>query len=264
MIRNANGVPDSDSAPVALVTGGAVRVGRALCLALGRDGFRVAIHYHSSERAAADLAGELGRSGADAGVLKSDLTRPGAAVKLVEDTIARFDRLELLINNAALFFDDHASMNELARMKVLNFDAAAALIDAAAPELVRSRGSVITIADVAAYQTLSKHKAYSRTKAALLDLTHRKALALATLGVRVNAVCPGTVLFPESYGESRRKRIVDQIPLGRAGTPKDVAQAVVYLARADFVTGQVIAVDGGRILRAIDNGPPTLTDPHLN
>jgi pteridine reductase len=149
-------------------------------------------------------------------------------------------------------------------MKVLNFDAAAALIDAAAPELVRSRGSVISIADVAAYQELSRHKAYSRTKAALLDLTHRKALALSSLGVRVNAVCPGTVLFPDSYSESQRRRIVDRIPLGRAGSPEDVAQAVVYLARAEFVTGQVIAVDGGRILRTIDEGPSAPRDPHLN
>ena len=72
------------------------------------------------------------------------------------------------------------------------------------------------------------------------------------------------MLFPEGYGDSRRQRIVEQIPLGRAGTPEDVAQAVVYLARAEFVTGQVIAVDGGRILRAIDDGPPSPADPHLN
>jgi len=264
MMRNANGVPGPEIAPVALVTGGAARVGRALCLALGADGYRVGIHYNSSEREATELAEELTSTGAGAEVLASDLTRPGSAAKLVDEAIARLDRLDLLVNNAALFFDDQAGMNDLARMKVLNFDAVVALIDAAAPELVRSKGSVITIADVAAYQALSKHKAYSRTKAALLDLTHRKALALAPLGVRVNAVCPGTVLFPEAYGESQRRRIVDQIPLGRAGAPEDVAQAVVYLARAGFVTGQVIAVDGGRILRAIDDGPPRPPDPNLN
>jgi pteridine reductase len=264
MMRNANSEKGSGSAPVALVTGGAVRVGRAICLALAGDGYRIAVHYNSSERQAEALAAELEPHGDGHELLKSDLTRPGAAARLVEGAISRYDRLDLLVNNAALFFDDQASIGDLARMKVLNFDAAAALIDAAAPELVRSRGSVISIADVAAYQELSKHKAYSRTKAALLDLTHRKALALAGLGVRVNAVCPGTVLFPDSYAEPQRQRIVGQIPLGRAGTPEDVAQAVVYLARAGFVTGQVIAVDGGRILHALDEGPPSPRDPHLN
>lgn len=264
MMRNANSAESPQPEPVALVTGGAVRVGRAICLALARDGFRVAVHYNSSEREAEELAQELERHGPGHGLLRSDLTRPGAAAKLVESAIARFDRLDVLVNNAALFFDDQGSINDLARMKVLNYDAAASLIDAAAPELVRSRGSVVSIADVAAYQELSRHKAYSRTKAALLDLTHRKALALAGLGVRVNAVCPGTVLFPESYEPPRRRRIVEQIPLGRAGTPDDVAQAVVYLARAGFVTGQVIAVDGGRILHALDEGPPAPRDPNLN
>jgi pteridine reductase len=264
MMRNANGEAGSETRPVALVTGGAVRVGRAICLALARDGFCLAVHYNSSEQAVEALSAELESLGSENVAFKSDLTRPGAPAKLIKSAIDRFDRLDLLVNNAALFFDDQASMNDLARMKVLNFDAVATLIDAAAPELVRSRGSVVTIADVAAYQALSKHKAYSRTKAALLELTHRKALALAALGVRVNAVCPGTVLFPDSYDESRRERIVDQIPLGRAGTPEDVAQAVVYLARAGFVTGQAIAVDGGRILCSLDEGQARPRDPHLN
>ena len=166
MMRNANGIEVPDSSPVALVTGGAVRVGRALCRALARDGFDVVIHYNSSADAAAELAEEIERADARAALSRLDLTRPGAATRLVAEVIVHFDRLDLLVNNAALFFDDGASMNDLARMKVLNYDAPAALIDAAAPELVRNRGSVITIADVAAYRALSKHKAYSRTKAA--------------------------------------------------------------------------------------------------
>lgn len=263
-MRNASSSKGTDPGPVALVTGGAVRVGRAICLALARDGFQVAIHYHSSQRAAEDLAAKIASLGTESAALSSDLTRPGAPARLVQEVVAGFDRLDLLVNNAALFFEDDASMTDLARMKVLNFDAAAALLDAAAPELARAKGSVISIADVAAYQELSRYKAYSRTKAALLDLTHRRALSLAPLGVRVNAVCPGTVMFPDSYGEERRRLIVDEIPLGRTGSAEDVAQAVVYLARAGFVTGQVITVDGGRILSALEDKPTPRSDPHLN
>lgn len=263
-MRNARADRDAESKPVALVTGGAVRVGRAICLALARDGYRVAIHYNSSQRQADDLAAEIAGPDAQGTAFKSDLTRPGAAAKLVQEVTARFDRLDLLVNNAALFFEDDAGMTDLARMKVLNFDAAAALLEASAPELARTQGSAISIADVAAYQELSRYKAYSRTKAALLDLTHRRALSLAPLGVRVNAVCPGTVMFPDSYGPKRRRRIVDEIPLGRTGSAEDVAQAVVYLARASFVTGQVIAVDGGHILAALEDKPKTPTDHHLN
>lgn len=263
-MRNANGGAEGEPAPVAIVTGGAVRVGRAICLALARDGYRIAVHYNSSRDDAEHLGAELESIGPGHALLQRDLTRPGAGARMVEEAIAQLGRLDLLVNNAALFFDDEASINDLARMKVLNFDAVAALIDAVAPELVHNRGSVITIADVAAYQEMSRHKAYSRTKAALLELTHRKALALAPHGVRVNAVCPGTVLFPESYGDERRERIVERIPLGRAGTPEDVAGAVVYLAGAGFVTGQVIAVDGGRILRELEDGSPVPRDPSLN
>jgi pteridine reductase len=232
MSRNANGDEPAGAAPVALVTGGAVRIGRAICEALARDGYCVAIHHNASKAAATELAVALERLGAPAVALAADLTRPGAPSKLVARVSERFGRLDLLVNSAALFFEDDAG--------------------------------VVNIADVAAISEMTRHKAYSRTKAALLELTHRKALELAPRGVRINAVCPGTVLFPQGYSAAQRERIVRGIPLGRTGRPEDVAQAVVFLARATFVTGQVIAVDGGRMLRALDGQPSPPRDAFLN
>jgi pteridine reductase len=249
--RNPPGGERQGEAPLALVTGGAVRVGRAICLALARDGFRVAIHHNTSTDAAAELVAELERLDAEGTPIASDLTRPAAPAKLVGEVLDQHGQIDLLVNNAALFHDDGASMTELARMKVLNYDVPAALLQAVEPHLERSGGSVINIADVAGVEEFSKFKAYSRTKSALLELTQRKALELAAAGVRVNAVCPGMVLFPESYTDEQRRAVIAGIPLGRAGTADDVARAVVFLARAEFVTGQAIAVDGGRMLKVL-------------
>ena len=241
----------SDPAPVALVTGGAIRVGRAICRALAADGFRVAIHHHGSTSAAAELARELAGSADGAVPLQADLTRPGARPELIEGTIAAFGRLDLLVNSAALFVDDAGPIGDLARMKILNFDAPAALIELAVDHLAPVGGSVINIADVAGMRRFSGYQAYSRTKSALLSLTQRRALELAPRGVRVNAICPGAVLFPDRYDEDKRRKIVVGIPLGRAGSAGDVGHAAVFLARASYVTGQAIAVDGGRLLAAL-------------
>lgn len=232
----------------ALVTGGGVRVGRAICHSLVADFSRVAIHCNRSEEPARSLAEELTSAGIQARVFPRDLTMPGSAARLEAEVSEWTGDLALLVNNAATFIPDDGELTDLARMKALNYDAAAALIKACLPALKRTRGGVVNIADVAGFKAFEGFKAYSSTKRALLDLTFRKALELAPSGVRVNAVCPGAVLFPEWYSDVTKKRVLDGIPMGVVGSPEDIAGAVAYLANAGFVTGQALCVDGGRML----------------
>jgi pteridine reductase len=239
---------------VALVTGGAVRVGRAIALELARGGYRVAVHHCRSEEAAASAVAEISASGGSAEALRADLTIPGTPARLVEEAVRRFGRLDLLVNSAAVFGADDAPMVELARMKALNADAPSALVDAAVEHLAAAAGAIVNIADVAGFVPFRGRRAYSMTKRSVLALTARKALELAPRGVRVNAVCPGAVLFPDWYPEALRRRVIDGVPLGRMGSPEDIAQAVAYLARARFVTGQVLSVDGGRLLSLLEGG----------
>jgi pteridine reductase len=239
--------------PAALVTGGAVRVGAAISVLLAQSGYDVAVHCSASVAAAEGLAASLAAGGARVPVLQADLTRPGAPAALVARAVAALGRLDLVVNSAAVFVADDAAMRDLALMKVLNVDAPRAVLDASAPHLEPCGGCVINISDVAALFPFRGYRSYARTKTALLSLTQERALALAPRGARVNAVCPGAVAFAERYTDEERARIVSRIPLGSAGSPLDVAGAVLYLARARYVTGQILVVDGGRTLRAMDD-----------
>ncbi len=239
--------------PVALVTGGAVRLGRSITETLAAAGYSVLVHHHASTSAAESLVDALRVMGHVAVCLRADLTRPGAASRLVGEALSIAGRLDLLVNNAALLVADNGNLTALARMKVLNYDAAAALVDAAVPHLAGTRGSIVNVADVAGIRAFEEHKAYSRTKTGLLALTFRKALELAPRGIRCNAVCPGTVL-PAAHLDSRQvARLAEKVPLGRIGDPTDVAQAVLFLAGASYVTGQILAVDGGRLLTMLED-----------
>ena len=224
---------------VALVTGAGVRVGAAIARDLSRHGWTVAAHYHA-HRPRAPLV-----------PLEADLALPDGPGALARAFRQEFDRLDLLVCSAASFepcplaatdaatFDAHMDLN--ARAPLLLVRALAALLRA-------SRGSVVNIADVGGGLVAWKgYAAYAASKAALVRLTECLALELAP-SIRVNAVAPGTVLWPERYPTSRRRELAGRIPLGRAGTPEDVAAAVRYLADAPFVTGTVLPVDGGRHL----------------
>ena len=131
-------------------------------------------------------------------------------------------------------------------MKLLNVDAPRACVEAAIPHLTSSAGSVVNIADIAGWRPFAKHTAYSKTKAALIDLTRKKAVTLAPAGVRINAVCPGTILPPEDYSAAKTARLVNRIPLGRLGRPQELADAVLFLIRATYCTGQILGIDGGQ------------------
>ncbi len=225
--------------PVALVTGAGVRVGAAIARDLARHGWTVAGHYRTHAPRGLGVA------------LQADLALADGPARLAAAFRERFDRLDLLVNAAAAF--DAASLEETdaalfdAQMD-LNARAPLLLVKALLPLLRRSGGSVVNVADVGGgLVPWRRYAAYAASKAALVRVTECLALELAP-AVRVNAVAPGTVLFPEAYPAARRRALARRIPLGREGTPADVAAAVRYLADAPFVTGAIIPVDGGRHL----------------
>jgi pteridine reductase len=226
-------------ARVALVTGAGVRVGRAIARDLARHGYTVAAHYHR-HRPPGGLA-----------AFQADLSSPGGPDALARAFRARFRRLDLLVNSAAGFDERPLARTDAAAFDAqmdLNARAPLLLVRALAPLLSRSRGAVVNVADVGGGLVPWKgFAAYAASKAALVRLTECLALELAPR-VRVSAVAPGTVLWPERYPAERRRELALRIPLRRAGTPADVAAAVRYLALAPFVTGAILPVDGGRHL----------------
>jgi pteridine reductase len=237
---------------VALVTGGAVRLGRALSLGLARAGYDVLVTYRSSERVAQSMAREVGALGRRCEIVAADLAEPKSADVVGEAATRAFGRLDVLVNSAASF--DAAPLLEVDAERwdavmALNVRAPHLLVRALAPLLRQSQGSVVNIADLGAFQAWVEHPHHAVSKAALVHLTRVQARALAP-EIRVNAVAPGTVLAPDSYSDERLEALAEAAPLRRLGSPEDVVSAVLYLARATFVTGQVIAVDGGRLLRS--------------
>ena len=243
-------------APVALVTGGAIRVGRAISLALAAAGYRVWLHYHRSAAAAAEVARELG--GACLGALRCDLADEaarGALVAAVVDASGPAGgRLDLLVNNAAGFergpFAERSDA-DLRRVLEVNLVAPISLARGLAPALTAACGSVVNLLDVAGYQPWKIHLDHCTAKAGLAMATRALALELAP-AVRVNGVAPGTVAWPEddaryAEGSPTRAAILRAIPLGKIGDPGDIARTVVFLAGSGFISGQTIAVDGGRL-----------------
>ena len=245
---------------MALVSGGARRIGAAIVRALHGAGMRVAVHHHRAHAEAEALCRELdARRPGSARALPADLARPESAAELVEATVDAFGRLDAVVNNAALFFPSRLGEIEPAALEALfavNTFAPLLLAQAAAPHLRAAGGSIVNIGDIYAHRPIASHGAYCASKAALLNLTRSLAAALAPR-VRVNAVAPGAILWPENDDDPRtRQHIVADTLLGRLGEPRDVAGAVRFLIRdAAFVTGQVIVVDGGRGLRGPQPAP---------
>jgi pteridine reductase len=231
--------------PIALVTGAGVRVGEAIARHLARHGYTVAAHYHSH------------RPRRFAAAFQADLAAPDGPDALAAAFRGRFSRLDLLVNSAAGFEARPLEATDAAAFDAqldLNARAPLLLTRALLAPLRRARGSVVNVADVGGgLVAWDGYAAYCASKAALVRLTECLALELAPR-VRVNAVAPGTVLWPGSYGAARRRALASRIPLGRAGTPLDVAEAVRYLAEAPFVTGAVLPVDGGRRLNGRAGG----------
>lgn len=239
---------------IALVTGGARRVGAEIVKHLHAAGATVAIHYRSSQVAARTLANELnGLRANSAALFDADLLQEGSIPALVAAVTARCGGLHILVNNASSFYPTALGEVTNAQWTELmgsNLKAPFFLAQAAASELRRARGAIINIADIHGLRPLPGYLVYSTAKAALIHLTKALARELAP-EIRVNGIAPGPVLWPEAgMDEAQRQEIISSTLLQRAGTPADVARAVCFFATAaPFVTGQILAIDGGRSLR---------------
>jgi pteridine reductase len=240
---------------VALVTGAARRIGAAIARELHGAGARVVLHCNRSRTEAEALAASLNavRAGS-AAVVQGDLLDAPGLPRLVERAVAAFGRLDALVNNASSFYATPLGAigpREWDDLIGTNLRAPLLLAQAAAPALRAARGSIVNIVDIHSERPLAGYLVYSIAKAGLAGLTRALALELAP-EVRVNGVSPGAILWPEASGHfegGERERITAQTPLARIGDPADVAGAVKYLLLdAPFVTGQILAVDGGRSL----------------
>lgn len=240
---------------VVLITGGAKRVGAAICRLLHANGANLMIHYRSSVTEARALQAELNlqRSNSVA-IIQGDVLNLAILPSLVTETVKHFGKLDVLINNASTYYATEVgsiSENDWQDLTGSNLKAPLFLSQAAAPELRKTHGCIINITDMHVERPKKGYTVYSVAKAGLVTLTKSLAHELAP-EVRVNAVAPGPVQWPEDnpqFDEVYRKRVISQTLLKRVGEPQDVAKAVKFLiADAPFITGHVLAVDGGRSL----------------
>ncbi|MBI4519036.1 MAG: SDR family oxidoreductase [Deltaproteobacteria bacterium] len=236
---------------VAVVTGGARRLGQATVLRLAQAGCHVVVNYHHSEQAAADTAADARAFSVQAESFQADVSRPAQAQALIDFTLSRFGRLDLLVANAGVFRRTpiaQAGDGDWDDMMRGNLDAFFFPAQSAGAAMVaRGGGAIVALADVAGLRPWAEYGPYCAAKAAVAGLVQALAIELAPL-VRVNGIAPGPVLFPDDFDAAQRQREIARTLLGRAGGAGDIAEAVLFLARADYITGVVLPVDGGRLL----------------
>ena len=233
-----------------VVTGGAHRVGGALALAFARAGADVVVNYHTSAEEARATVRAIEALGRRALGVQADVAAPAEARALIATAQRELGRIDVLVNSASRF--DRAPLAQITpeewdRVLGVNLKGPFLLAQAAADALRESRGSIINILDLSAFQAWPSYVHHAVSKAGLLHLTRCLARALAP-HVRVNAVAPGTVLPPDDFDGNDNAGGLDRRVLERPGTPEDVADAAVFLATAEFITGEVLVVDGGRHL----------------
>lgn len=236
---------------VILVTGAGVRVGREIAIALSECKARIAVHYNSSAKPAEETLDAIRAAGSDGELFRADLTHPGSADELIGKVVAHFGALDVLVNSAAVMQRTpigEVTPAEWDAMFALNLRAPFFLSQAAAEAMGERGGAIINIADLAAFETWPAYVPHGITKAGVVQMTRAMARALAPR-VRVNAIAPGAVLLPDGWDAESEEHIVSTTPLKRLGSPKDVAEAVIYLIQADYVTGTTLIVDGGRHIR---------------
>lgn len=230
---------------VALVTGGARRVGRAIVERLADSGFAVALTYLSSEAAAKRLARRIRGL-----AIQADLRDPGESTAWIHrEFCGKFDRLDVLVNNASIYRAatlQETDMKLMREVAAVHVQAPVLLCQKFESMLRKSRGHVVNMTDLLAERPSPKYLIYSASKAALASLTIGLARELAPQ-VTVNAIAPGVVHWPDDYPADERRKYLKRVPLGRAGTPADVANLVHFLVTEGvYITGQIIRLDGGR------------------
>lgn len=233
----------------ALITGAAHRIGADTARALHAHGYRVAVHYHRSADRAAGLVAELNGVRADSAcTVAGDLTAPDVSPKLIDTVVRTFGRLDLLVNNASIYEPSDVEVADVERWDALmttNVRAPYLLSTAAITALRENAGSIVNLTDVYGLRPQPGHVAYCTSKSALIGLTLAMARDLAP-DIRVNGVSPGPIIWAEGDKPAYRDEVLRKTPLQKLGKTGDIAGAVVYLATAPYVTGQILNIDGGR------------------
>jgi NAD(P)-dependent dehydrogenase (short-subunit alcohol dehydrogenase family) len=236
---------------VALVTGGAIRVGRAISLALAGAGADIVMNYNTSSDAAVQTAAEIEARGRQALAFQADVAKGDQVQAMVDAAIERFGRLDVLVNSASVWRrTPWEELTEELWDQKLDVDLKGAFLcaKAAAPHLAaHGDGAIVNIVDLSAFQPFPNFMAHSAAKAGLLNLTYSLAIELGP-EIRANAIAPGPVLPPPGYSEKQIKAAANRTALKRWGTAEDVAQAVLFLVQAGYITGVVLPVDGGEHL----------------
>ena len=235
----------------ALVTGAGHRVGRAIAVALGARGMRVAVHYHAAADGARQTLRQIEEAGGEGSIMSADLTRPESAAELVLCATSTFGGLDVLINSAAVMARTPfgaITADQWDGIMALNLRAPFLLAQAAAPYLRMTRGAIVNVADLAAFETWPAYLPHGISKSGLVHMTRSLARILAP-EVRVAGVAPGTVMLPDDWNAEAEEHLRKTTPLGRMGNPDDVTKAVIFILESDYLTGETIIVDGGRHVR---------------
>lgn len=242
--------PRTLSGEVALVTGGGKRIGRAIALALARAGAHVAINFNTSKAEALETAREISSLGVRSAALRADLSKPVQVQALFRAVERRFGRLDILVNNAAVFFPrrwDKLTEKDWDKILGINLKGTFFCAQAAAKIMKRAGGGrIINISSLGGLQAWPGYMHYCASKSGVIMLTRCLAKALAPQ-IQVNSIAPGTILFPGEIRKKGMEEIIRSTPLEKAGKAEDIAEMAVYLSTCGgFITGQVIAVDGGK------------------
>lgn len=249
-------MPNDSDLPIlanktALITGASQRLGAATAKTLHEHGADIVIHYNRSQSKAEELVAELNSQRPNsAHCLQADLNNSGAVEQLAKDTLSINQQLDILVNNASSFYaTPFGSGNDTNWNDLFNSNAKAPffLTQHLSKALKSSNGSVINMIDIHAERPLESYSIYSMAKSSLATLTKALAKELAPQ-VRVNGVAPGAILWPENASYEEKTKILEGIPLERLGSPQDIANTILFLTTSDYITGQIIAVDGGRSL----------------
>jgi len=234
----------------ALVTGGAHRIGQQICRTLHQAGFNLIIHYNASNIAAQTLADEFNLTRADSAIItQADISQP----KDIDQLCQSIDQLDVLVNNASVFYPTPiANINTSDYQKIMNTNLMGPLFlsTALADQLTSSQGCIVNIVDINGDRPLRHHTIYNISKAAIAMMTKTLAKELAP-SIRVNGVSPGSILWPENDAElnqNQKQSMLDKIAPNKQGSAEDIANTVLFLAQSNYITGQIIAVDGGRTL----------------
>ena len=235
------------------ITGAAKRIGKEIALCFSEMGWNIIIHYNSSKEAADDLAAEINNSNVDSAVtVQGNLDVKEDVEKIINEVLDAFPSIDLLINNASTFYPtpiDDISEDHWEKLLGSNLKGPMFLIKGLKQKLKESNGSIINITDTNLSKGVANYSIYSAAKAGLEAITKGLARELAP-EIKVNAIAPGAMLEPPdvTWTEEQKNKVIDSIPLKRMGSEKDIAEAVKFLANSDYITGQIIKVDGGRSL----------------